>query len=150
MYLGSVTIEDGHCDRDIRSQIAMGKAAFMEKKSLLTSKMDLELRKRIMKSTIWSVALYGAETWTMTKDHRNKLEAFEMWLWRRMLKISWTEKVSNQQVLARIQEERSLLNSIQQRKHRWLGHVLRHDVCCTNYWRAEWKGREEEDAGNSG
>ena len=102
-----------------------------------------------MKSTIWSVALYEAETWTLTKDHRNKLEAFEMWLWRRMLKISWTEKVSNQQVLARIQEERSLLNSIQQRKHRWLGHVLRHDVCCTNYWRAEWKGREE-DAGGSG
>ena len=94
--------------------------------------------------------------WSGNKDHRNKLEAFEMWLWRRMLKISWTEKVSNQQVLARIQEERSLLNSIQQRKHMWLGHVyiyiyyVRHDVCCTNYWRAEWKGREEEDAGNSG
>ena len=63
----------------------------------------------------------------MTKDHRNKLEAFEMWLWRRMLKINWTDKVSNQQVLARIQEERSLINSIQQRKHKWLGHVLRHD-----------------------
>ena len=94
----------------------MGKAAFRESKALQTGKMDLDLRKRIMKSTIRSMALYGAETWTMTKNHRNKLEAFEMWLWRRMLKFNWTEKVSNQQVLARIQEERSLLNSIQQRK----------------------------------
>ena len=148
-YLGSVITEDGHCDDDIRSRIAMGKAAFMEKKAILTSKMDLELRKRIMKSTIWSVALYGAETWTVTKDHRNKLEAFEMWLWRRMLKISWTEKVSNQQVLARIQEERSLINSIQQRKHKWLGHVLRHDGLLHRILEGRMEGRDEEDADDS-
>ena len=67
-YLGSVITEDGHCDRDIRSRIAIGKAAFMDRKSLVTSKMDLELRKRIMKSTMRRVALYGSETWTMTKE----------------------------------------------------------------------------------
>ena len=82
-YLGSVITEDGYCDQDIKSLIAMGKNAFMTKKKLLTSKMDLELRKRIVKATVWSVALYGAETWTLTQRHRKMLEGFEMWIWRK-------------------------------------------------------------------
>ena len=126
-YLGSVISEDGYCDQDLKSRIAMGKNAFMAKKTLLTSRMDLELRKRIVKSTVWSVALYGAETWSMTQNHRKKLEAFEMWIWRKMLKISWTQKVSNHQVLDKIHEERTMLDSLHQRKHKWLGHILRHE-----------------------
>jgi len=89
--------------------------------------MDLELRERILKCTVWSVALYGVEAWTMTQNHRRNLEAFEMWIWKKMLKISWTQKISNQQVLNSIQEERTLLDSIHQRKYNWLGPIHWHD-----------------------
>ena len=54
-------------------------------------------------------------------------EASEMWIWRRMEKITWMEKVTNEEILARVSEDRKLLNSIWQEKHRWIGHVLRHD-----------------------
>jgi len=54
------------------------------------------------------------------------LEAFEMWMWQRMLKISWTEKVTNEEVLVRASEARSILKIIWCMKHRWLGHVFRH------------------------
>jgi len=57
-------------------------------------------------STIWSVALYSAETWTLTETLRKKLEAFESLVWRRMLKISCTEKITNEEVLKRIGEEK--------------------------------------------
>jgi len=77
----------------------MGKQAFGNKKILLTGNMKLDLKKKIVKCTIWSVVLYGAETWTTTQANKERLEAFEMWIWRRMLKISWVDKVSNAEVL---------------------------------------------------
>jgi hypothetical protein len=84
---------DGRCE--IKSRISMVKAAFNKKRALFTSKMDLELRKKLVKCYIWSIALYGAETWTLrTVDHK-LLESFEMLCWRRMERISWTEHVRN-------------------------------------------------------
>ena len=64
----------------------MAKKVFMEKNKLFTGKMNLELKKRIMKCLVWSVALYVAEAWTLTQTDRRRLEAFEMWIWRRMEK----------------------------------------------------------------
>ena len=88
-YLGSILTNDVSCTCEIKCRIAMAKAAF-NKKALFTSTMDLEMRKKLMKCYIWSIALYGAETWTLRAvDHKN-LESFEMWCWRRMVKISWT------------------------------------------------------------
>jgi len=101
-YLGSVISEDGYCEKDVRCRITMAKNAFMEKKKLLTSKLNMDLKKRIIKSTIWGVALYAAETWTLTETLRKKLEAFESWVWRRMRKISWTKKITNEEVRKRI------------------------------------------------
>jgi len=80
-----------------------------------------------MKCLVWSVALYAAETRTLTQTGRRRLEAFEMWIWRRIEKISWLDKVTNEEVLRRVNEDRQILNSIWQRKYRWIGHVLRHD-----------------------
>ena len=81
-----------------------------------------------MNSTVWNlVALYAAEIWTLTKASRKLLEAFEMWTWWRMLKISLTEKVTNEEVLVCANKARSILKMIWYRKHRWLGHVLRHE-----------------------
>ena len=87
-YLGSLISEDGYCTKEIRSRIEMANKVFMEKKKLFTGKMNLELKKRIMKCLVWSAALYAAETWTLTQTDRRS-EAFEMWIWRRMEKISW-------------------------------------------------------------
>jgi hypothetical protein len=68
--------------------IAMSKAAFNKKKTLSTCKMDLELRKKLVKCYIWSVTLYGAETWTLRAIDQKHLESFKVWCWRRMEKIS--------------------------------------------------------------
>jgi hypothetical protein len=69
----------------------MAKAAFNRKKTLFTSKLDLELRKKLVVCYIWSIALYGAETWTLRKLDQKYLESFEMWCWRRMEKQYYTE-----------------------------------------------------------
>jgi hypothetical protein len=66
----------------------VAKAAVNKKKTLFTSKLDLELRKKLVKCYIWRIALYGAETWTLRKLVQKYLESFEMWRWRRMEKIS--------------------------------------------------------------
>ena len=64
-YLGSMLREDGRCTCEVKSRIAMAKAAFNKKKNLLTRKLDLNLRKKLVKCYVWSMALYGAETWTL-------------------------------------------------------------------------------------
>ena len=92
----------------------------MEKKQLFTGKMNLELKKRIMKCLVWSVALYAAETGTLTQTDR-RLEASEMLIWITE-KVNWLDKVPNELVLRRVNTELSLW----QWKHRRVGHVLRH------------------------
>jgi hypothetical protein len=57
--------------------------------------LDLELRKKLVKCYVWSIALYGAETWTLRAVAKKHLESFEMWCWRRMEKIRWTDHVRN-------------------------------------------------------
>jgi len=65
---------------------------------------------------------------TISKTDIKKIEASKMWLWRRMEKISWAAKVSNSEVMSRVMEDRCIVNTIKQRKYKWLGHVLCHDV----------------------
>jgi hypothetical protein len=107
------------------ARIAMAKAAFNKKNTLFTSKLDLNLRKKLVKCYIWSMALYGAETWTLWAADGKYLESFEMWCWRRMQKISWTDHVRNEEVLLRVNEQRNILHVIRKRKANWIGHILR-------------------------
>ena len=74
---------------------------------------------------MWSVTLYGAETWTLSKTDLQKLEAFEMWVWRRMERISYTEHMSNEAVLKQIEDKRALVATIQHRQKNLIGHILR-------------------------
>ena len=74
-----------------------------------TSKLDLELKKKLVKCYIWSTALYGAETWMILSVDQKHLESFEMWCWRRMEKISWTDHVRNEGVLLTVKEQRNIL-----------------------------------------
>jgi len=80
------------------------KATFNKKRNLFTSTLDLELRKKVVKCYIWSIALYGNETWMLRAVDQKHLEIFEMWCWRRMEKISWTDRVRNEEVLLRVKE----------------------------------------------
>jgi hypothetical protein len=74
---------------------------------------------------IWSIALYGVEKWTLRKVEQKYLESFERWCWRRMEKISWTDRVRNEEVLHRVKKERNILHTIKRRKANWIGHILR-------------------------
>jgi len=80
----------------------MAKAAFIKKRTLFTSTLDLELRKKLVKRYVWIIALYGDETWTLRAVDKKHLESFEMWCCRRMEKISWTDHVRNEEVLLRV------------------------------------------------
>ena len=71
-------------------------------KFIRSSTVDLELRKKLVKCYIWSIALYGAETWTLRAVDQKHLETFEMWCWRRTEKIIWTDHVRNEEVLLRV------------------------------------------------
>jgi len=82
---------DGRCTGEVKCRIAMAKAAFNKVRGLFTSTLDLELRQKLVKCYIWSIALYGAENWTLRAVDQKQLESFEMWCWRRMEKISLTD-----------------------------------------------------------
>jgi hypothetical protein len=98
-YFGSILTNDGRFTCEIKCTIVMAKAAFNKKRTLFTSTLELEFRKKLVKCYIWSIALYGAETWTLQAVDRKHLESFEMWCRRRMEKISWTDHVRNEEVL---------------------------------------------------
>jgi len=102
----------------------MAKAAFNKKRALFTSTLDLKLRKKLVKCYIWSIALYGTETWTICAVDQKHLESFEMWCWRRMEKISWTNHVRNEEALLRVKEQRNILHEISKQKANWIGHIL--------------------------
>jgi hypothetical protein len=117
----------------------MAKAAFNKKSALLTSKMDLELRKKLLKCYIWSIALCGAETWTLRAVDQKNLESFEMWCWRRM-EISWTDHMRNQEVLLRVKEQRNILHEISKRKANWIRHILRRNCLLRQVIEGKIKG----------
>ena len=120
LLFGSILTNEGRCTFEIKCRIAMAKAAFNKKRTLFTSTLDLELRKKLVKWYVWSIALYGAETWTLRAVDQKHLGSFEMWCWRRMEKISWTDHVRNEEVLLRVKEQRNILHEIRKRKANWL------------------------------
>src|SRR6267154_1448548 len=124
-YLGSIITEDGRSDVDVKSRIAMAKDAFNKRKELLTKGLSRTLKKRMVKVLVRPVVLYGCETWTLLQDEINRLQALVMWLWRGLEKISWSDKMKNEEVLERVEEKRCLIKTISKRKKNWLGHVLR-------------------------
>jgi hypothetical protein len=89
-----------------------------------TSKLDLNLRNKLVKCYTCSTALCGAEKWALRKVDQKYLESFEMWCWRRMGKISWTDRVRNEEVLHRVKEERNILHTVKRRKANWIGHFV--------------------------
>jgi hypothetical protein len=84
-----------------------------------------------VKCCVWSIALCGAETWTLRKVGQKHLESFEIWGWRRTEKISWTDRLRNEEVLHRV-EEGNILHTIKRRKAKWVGYI-QHRSCCQKH-----------------
>ena len=103
----------------------------------------MDLRKKLVKCYICSVALYGAETWTRRAVEQKHLESFEMWCWRRIEKISWTDHVRNEEVLLRVKEQRNILHEISKRKANWIGHILRRNCLLQRVFEEKIKGEME-------
>ena len=125
-YLGSIATEDRRSEEEIRSRIGMAKSRFYDNAKILTGNISIDTKKRLIKSLVWSVALYAAETWTMRKEDIKRVQAFEMLFWRKTLKISYTKHITNGQVLTKIKEKRSMLPRIIGQQKLWIGHNLRH------------------------
>jgi len=141
-YLGSTLTEDCKCHNEIRRRIILGKEAFNKNNELLRGKLKLCLKKRLIKTLIWSVVLYGSETWTMQKEDIKRLEAFGMWLWRRIMKVRWTDHKTNEEVLEMVQEKRMLIKTIREIQKNWVGHVLRSDSLLRTVWEGRMEGKK--------
>ena len=122
----------------------MGKDAF-KKSDLMRGSLSLHLKKRMVKAFVWTVALYGSETYGLYKKDIQRLEAFEIWIWRRMMKVPWTEHKTNEEILQMVETERKIMNTVRSRQKRWLGHILRHDSLLRNdkYRGRRFKGDQE-------
>ena len=127
-YLGSLVTSDGRSNKDIQCRVAMAKKAFMEFRNVLCDRsMNLEVKRRLLKCHIWSVLTNGCESWTISKVMEGKLVAAEMWFYRRMLRVSWKEMVTNEEILNRMRTKRLLVDTIRGRQWKLIGHVLREE-----------------------
>uniref|UniRef100_A0A8D9A6I6 Craniofacial development protein 2 n=1 Tax=Cacopsylla melanoneura TaxID=428564 RepID=A0A8D9A6I6_9HEMI len=141
-YLGGKITEDGRSNREIQSRILQAKLAFNKKSKIFEShNIKLEIRKNLINTLVWSIALYGCESWTICDKDKNHLEAFEMWCYRRTLKIIWSDKITNEAVLERMKEERKILKLIAARRAKWIGHTLRHEGMLHNIIDGKIEGR---------
>ena len=112
-YLGASVSSDGRNNTEISARIAQAKMMFQKMKTVLTnSHISIQTRKRTLECYIEPILLYGCEAWTISKQAQKKLEAVEMWFLRRMMKISWMAKKSNDTVLKEAHTSRALVNKI--------------------------------------
>jgi len=116
----------------------MAKAAFNKKKNLFYQQIGLKFEEETSK-----MALYGAETLMLQVAGQKYLESFDMWCWRRMEKISWTNHVRNEEVLLRVNEQRNILHEIRKRKTNWIGHILRRNCLLKQAIEGKIKGEME-------
>ena len=125
-YLGSMLTSDGRCGKEIRRRIGMAKTSFNQMLPVIKDrKLPIPLKVRLLKCYIWSVLLYGCESWTLSAALTRNIEATEMWFYRRMLRVSYTAHETNTLVLQQMGQERQLLGTIKERQTRFTGHIIR-------------------------
>ncbi len=125
-YLGTVITDSCDIKREIHGRIEQARRAFLNMKNFFTRpELSLALRMRMIRCYVFSTLLYGCESWTLDPTTENRIAAFEMYLYRRILRIPWVQKVTNNEVLVRMKKDRELLFTLKKRKLTYLGHVLR-------------------------
>ena len=116
---------------------------FNNKKQLpCSNNLRLEIKKETYKKFIWSVAVYGSETWTVGKYEERVVNAFETWSLRRMLKIKLRERIMNDEFFQRAKEERLLLKILKNRRHSWRGRTIGHNEFVVNILEGAISGKK--------
>ena len=121
-YLGAIKTSTGSCSEDIKARIGRAKKAAIELDAIWKERgIRKALKMKLVKALIWPVITYGAEGWTLNKDDERRLEAAEMWCYRRLLRISWTEKRTNKKTRAYWMNFKRDANSLPKlSKEKWL------------------------------
>ena len=118
--------QDGDCSHEIKRCLPFGRKAMTNLESILKSKdITLPTKVRIVKGIVFPIVMYGCENWIIKKAEGQKIDAFELWCWRRLLRVSWTERRSNQSILKEINPEYSLEGLILKLKLQNTGHLMR-------------------------
>ena len=126
-YLGSVKESDGSCSIDVKTRIAMAKRKMVDLNNIWKDRgIPTKLKTQLLKSLIWPVMMYGCEAWTLRADELNKINAAELWFYRRLLRVSWTDKRTNESILKELNTKRLLLSEIEKRRLKYVGHAVRH------------------------
>ena len=109
LFLGSKITADGDCRHEIRRQLLLGRKATTNLDSVLKSRdITLLAKVRIVKAMVFPVVTYGFKSWTVKKAERQRIDAFQLWCWRRLLRVHWTVWRSNQSILREMNPEYSL------------------------------------------
>ena len=103
IFLGSKITEDGDCSREIKRCLLLGRKVMTNLDSILKSRdITLPTKVRLVKGMVFPVVMYGCESWTIKKAEHSRIDAFEVWCWRRLLRVPWTARRSNQSILKEI------------------------------------------------
>ena len=125
LFLGSKITADGDCSHEIRRQLLLGRKAMTNLDSVLKSRdITLPTKVHIVKAMVFPVVTYGCESWTIKKAECQRIDAFELWCWRRLLKVPWTARRSNQSILREINPEYSLEGLMLKLKLQYFGHLM--------------------------
>ena len=125
IFWGSKITADGDCSHEIKRCFLLGRKVMNNLASILKSKdIILPTKVHLVKGMVFQVVMYGCESWTIKKAEHERIDAFELWCWRRLLRVPWTARRSNQSILKEISPEYSLEGLILNLKLQYFGHLM--------------------------
>ena len=126
IFLGSKITADWDCSHKMKRCLFLGRKVMTNLDSILKSRdITLPTKVRRLKAMVFPVFMYGCESWTLKKAERGRIDAFELWCWRRLLRVPWTARRSNQSILKGISPEYSLEGLMLRLKLQYSGHLVR-------------------------
>ena len=126
IFLGSKITADGDCSHEIKRHLLLGRKVMTNLDSILKHRdITLPAQVRLVKATVFPVAMYGCESWTVRKTECQKIDAFELWCWRRLLRVPWTARRFNQSILKEISPGCSLEGLMLKLELQYFGHLIR-------------------------
>ena len=125
IFLGSKITADGNCSHEIKRRLLLGRKVMTNLDSTLKSRdITLPTKVRLVKAIVFPVVRYGCESWTIKKAESQRIDAFELWCWRRLLRVPWTARTSNQSILKEISPGCSLVGLMLKLKLQYFGHLM--------------------------
>ena len=123
---GSKITADGDCSHEIKRRLLLGRKVMTNLDSLLKSRgITLSTKVRLVKAMVFPVVMYGCESWTIKKAEHQRIDAFELWCWKRLLRVPWIARRSNQPILKQISPRCSLEGLMLKLKLQSFGHLMR-------------------------